>query len=343
MDPPWNKAERGGREDPTGLPRHEPRRVFRYNTRTFRILVLESFTVEPAYNPGHCPACGRTPGAWRPFLRGNIRPDEIGPEDLCITDHQYGKHWDLVACEDCGFVRAEPMPAADMLASLYRKMADADYELEAEGRKRNFQRILQRLERWAPRRDRLLDVGAATGLLVETAIQRGWDAVGLEPSLSLAARAVAKGLPVEATTLEAWEDRDARFDAVTLIDVIEHVGQPDRFLQAAVRRLRPGGVACIVTPDIRAAAFRLFRHRWWHLRPAHVVFFHRKSLAGLVERSGGKVLAVRRYTWHFTTEYLYSRIFSGKRPGFLPGFARRLCWPLNLLDSLEVYARWENP
>lgn len=286
-----------------------------------------------------CRVCGCT-DARIPFLPGNIRPDEIQPYDFRITDHQYGKHWNLVYCPSCRFVIADPCPDQDFLVRLYQNMEDPEYMKEASGRKTNFIRILRRLEKFLGRKGSLLDVGAASGLMVGTALQRGWEAVGLEPSRSLADAARAKSLPVYCATLEEWGNEEARFDAVTLLDVIEHVAQPDLFLQASVRFLKPGGIVCIVTPDIRSLAARILHSRWWHLRPAHVSFFSRHTLKLLVERLGGNVISVQPYVWHFSVDYLYSRVIKGHKPTFLPSILRKWNIPLNLMDSMELYARW---
>ncbi len=288
----------------------------------------------------YCPACGQN-ASFRFYARGNIHPDELSPEDMRITDHQYGKRWDLIRCTFCGFLTAYPRPSPETIIRLYRSMEDPAYDAEAPHRRRNFLRILQYVEKHlqvSP--GRLLDIGAASGLLLQCARERGWDVYGIEPSTHLAARAQARGLPVECTTLEDWDGPSHAFDCITIIDVIEHVLDPESFLKKARLHLRPGGVMCIVTPDGRSMAARLLGRYWWHYRPAHLHFFNFQSLSLLIRRLGGTVIARRRYRWHFSIDYLVSRLHRGQPVQWIPEKIRRWAVPVNLFDSMEMYARW---
>ena len=286
-----------------------------------------------------CAVCG-IKVSWKPHLPGNIHPEEIRPDDVRVTDHQYGKRWTMVRCPHCGFVTACPRPSASLLIRLYQKMDDPDYARERRGRKKNFIQILKRLEAWRPQKGRLLDVGAASGLMVEAAIERGWDALGIEPSQALVKQARELGLPVIETTLEAWQGPESAFDVITLLDVIEHVAEPDRFLSKALQYLKPGGIVCIVTPDVGSLTARLLGSRWWHYRPAHVTFFTRRALTRLIESRGGRVLTIRPYIWHFTVDYLTSRLHHGRPVPGLPRWIRKLQIPVNFFDSIELYAEW---
>lgn len=290
-----------------------------------------------------CPACGAV-GTLVPFRGGDLRGADLRPDDVRITDAQYGRCWPLSRCRRCGMVTAHPMPPAELLSRLYEAVEDPTYAAEAPFRRRNFERILRFLtDRLGLRPGRLLDVGAALGVLVEAARGAGWDAYGIEPSRAMAEAARRRGIPVETARLETWDGPVHAFDVITLLDVIEHVAEPDWFLAKALRHLRPGGIVCIVTPDVTSVAARLLGRRWWHYRPGHVQFFSPRSLNALIERLGGRVVARRRYCWFFSLDFLLSRFHGGRPVSWLPERCRRWVLPVNLRDSLEVYARWGHP
>jgi 2-polyprenyl-3-methyl-5-hydroxy-6-metoxy-1,4-benzoquinol methylase len=70
---------------------------------------------------------------------------------------------------------------------------------------------------------RVLDVGAAAGFIMRGMIEAGRSAVGIEPNASMAAYAVRElGLDVRATTLERFDTGD-QFDAVAMLQVVDHV------------------------------------------------------------------------------------------------------------------------
>jgi hypothetical protein len=151
-----------------------------------------------------CPVCQSS--RISPYKKGSLKPEELTPEKIKITDAEYGQTWDLSQCQDCGYIFANPCPAASILARLYHEVEDPAYEVEAPGRRRNFRRLLRRLEKLLPNKGSLLDVGAATGLLLVEARQRGWEATGIEPSrwaVEIAARKY--GLALHLGSFESFE------------------------------------------------------------------------------------------------------------------------------------------
>jgi SAM-dependent methyltransferase len=286
-----------------------------------------------------CPACA---GAGiRGYKKGNFSGD-LTQDQIKITDSQYGKTWDLSICGDCGHIFANPCPTPEHLFSLYGRVEDPLYEEESAGRSRNFLRILRRLEKFIPERGALFDVGAATGILLDLARRRGWEPTGIEPS-SWAVRAAADryGIGLIEGTLETATLPEDRYAAVTMVDFIEHTPLPFEAVRKAQAILRPAGILVLVTPDIHSRAARLAGRKWWHLRPAHLSFFSRRSLDALLRRAGFSIVAERRYSWTFSAHYLLSRkpAFQARLKNMPPAsFLKRIPIKLALGDSFEVYA-----
>jgi SAM-dependent methyltransferase len=288
-----------------------------------------------------CPACSSL--VIRPYKRGTFSVARLHREQVKITDSQYGEFWDLSVCRDCGHIFANPCPRPDYLLSLYRLIEDPLYEEEAAGRSKNFLRILTFLERILPKKGRIFDVGAATGILLDLARRRGWQPDGIEPSSWAVKRAAEKyHLHLGQGYFETAPLQENHYSAVTMIDFIEHTPWPYEAVKKAGRILEPSGLLVLVTPDIHSAAAKIAGPKWWHLRPAHLSFFSRASLATLLGRAGFTILHERRYAWTFSAHYLVSRkpalrIFS-ENP-FLASFLRRIPLKLALGDSFEIYAR----
>ena len=290
-----------------------------------------------------CPACAGTD--IRGFRKGTYS-GRLSEDEIKITDSQYGKTWDLSICRGCGHIFANPCPTAEYLASLYGRVEDPLYEDEAAGRSRNFLRILRRLEELLPGKGGIFDVGAATGILLDLARRRGWEPAGIEPS-SWAIKAAVEtyGLRLIEGAFETASLPRDRYAAVTMVDFIEHTPLPFEAVRQARAILRPGGVLVLVTPDIHSRAARLAGRRWWHLRPAHLAFFSRGSIAALLQRAGLAIVAEHRYAWTFSAHYLLSRSPAlqhqlGKRRA--ASFLKRIPIKLALRDSFEVYALKES-
>jgi hypothetical protein len=129
------------------------------------------------------------------------------------------------------------------------------------------------------------------------------------------------------------------FQAVTMVDIIEHTPAPREAVAKAAALLDDGGWLCLVTPDIRSFAARLAGKRWWHLRPGHLAYFSKESLERLLGDAGFRIVERRRYAWTFSAHYLATRIFPGAfQAGRTASFLKRIRIKLALRDSFEIYA-----
>jgi 2-polyprenyl-6-hydroxyphenyl methylase/3-demethylubiquinone-9 3-methyltransferase len=97
-----------------------------------------------------------------------------------------------------------------------------------------------------------LDVGCGAGLLAEPLARLGAEitAIDAAPELIEVARdhAARQGLTIDYRAA-AVEKIDGQFDLVTSLEVIEHVADPQTFVQALAKRLAPGGLMILSTPN----------------------------------------------------------------------------------------------
>jgi 2-polyprenyl-6-hydroxyphenyl methylase/3-demethylubiquinone-9 3-methyltransferase len=97
-----------------------------------------------------------------------------------------------------------------------------------------------------------LDVGCGAGLLTEPLARMGARVTGVDaaPELIEAARdhAMGQGLEIDYRAADVM-DVEGQFDLVTSLEVIEHVADPAAFLKALARRLAPGGLMILSTPN----------------------------------------------------------------------------------------------
>ncbi len=146
---------------------------------------------------------------------------------------------------------------------------------------------------------RVLDVGCATGGLLEALKERGNEGLGLEGDAPQARAAAARGLAVT-----EWDLRRGlpplegqTFDVVIFADVLEHVADPAPLLQGARSHLAPGGRLLISVPNVAHLSVRLrllagrFEYRDHGIMDqTHLRFFTRHSASRLLEGCGYQVL-----------------------------------------------------
>lgn len=157
-------------------------------------------------------------------------------------------------------------------------------------------RRLARLNGWIdPRASlRLLDVGAASGYVLEAARTRGWTAVGVDVSAAARARARSRGLTVVADLVEGMARLGDEADVVTVYQVLEHMPDPADAIDVVARHLAPHGVVAIETWDFASVTARVFVRHWQQANPPSVVHLPtRRGLTLLLNRHGLCVLSLR--------------------------------------------------
>jgi 2-polyprenyl-6-hydroxyphenyl methylase/3-demethylubiquinone-9 3-methyltransferase len=147
-----------------------------------------------------------------PALSVNVDPEEIARFDAC-SRHWWDRHGALRALHDINAAR----------------LGYVDNRIGLEGR-------------------RVLDVGCGGGILAEAMAVRGAEVTGIdmgEEALAVArGHAAGSGAPVRyrlGTAEGLARTEPGRWDAVTCMELLEHVPAPESVVAACARLLRPGG------------------------------------------------------------------------------------------------------
>lgn len=139
---------------------------------------------------------------------------------------------------------------------------------------------------------RLLDVGSGYGFWLEELRRSGHRGLGLELAPEAARRGAGRVAVANAET--ALPVLSESMDAVTVLDVIEHVRVWRALLAECARVLRPGGLLMVITLNAGSVARPLLGRRWsFHLDPTHVQMFSASLLRDEIACAG---LTVERLT-----------------------------------------------
>lgn len=168
--------------------------------------------------------------------------------------------------------------------------------------------------------EKILDLGCGNGALAARLGAEGFSVTGVDPDEQgvAIAREHANG---EFFVASCYDDPLqlglTGFDAVTCLEVVEHLYWPDAAMQFARKALKDSGWLIVSTPYhgyLKNLCISLL-NRWdchWNplRRGGHIKFFSRKTLTRLVERNGfevAKFYGVGRFPGLWKSMVLYAR------------------------------------
>lgn len=197
----------------------------------------------------------------------------------------------------------------DKIIKGYADSRDEKYVSQAEGRLKTFQKCLDIVEKYAPKRGRILDVGCAAGFFLKIAKERGWQTDGVEPSKWLANWGNKKyGLKIRTGTFRNAKFFSNHFDAVTMWDVLEHTPDPSAEIREAYRVLKKDGLLVVNFPNIGSKLAKIAGSRWWFLLSVHLWYFTPDTLTKMLEKNGFRVMRIKRHFQQLSLGYLVFRV-----------------------------------
>jgi 2-polyprenyl-6-hydroxyphenyl methylase/3-demethylubiquinone-9 3-methyltransferase len=152
---------------------------------------------------------------------------------------------------------------------------------------------------------RVVDIGCGGGLVCEPLARLGAEVTGIDASARnvsiAAAHAEESGLAIDyrAVAAETLAAEGHRYDVVLALEIVEHVADPDLFIDACCRLARPGGLLVFATLNRTPKSFALaivgaeYLLRWLP-RGTHDwrKFLRPSELARLLARHGASLEAL---------------------------------------------------
>jgi len=227
-------------------------------------------------------------------------------------DDRYGQPdlFNLVSCARCKHVMTEPRLRESDLGMLYstyypRKQVNADDLKRDAGRS---VLPLARLRRWYAGTNNqgqyavrtgeiMLDIGCGSGLSLLEAQELGAKVYGIEADPNVRRIADELKLNIHIGSLHDEPFQGVSFDLIVLNQVIEHIPDPGKAMEALKKRLKPDGRLVLVFPNRRSLWQRVFGIKWinWHV-PYHLHHFDAVGFRSFSNRHGYAVISLKTIT-----------------------------------------------
>lgn len=253
----------------------------------------------------------------------------------------------VVECAHCALVYVNPRLPEERLHEMYQEdywssdrakdFGYTAYLADAELYLRTYAMRSRVIDTYKPTPGSVLDLGCAAGFFLKVMADKGWDASGLEisaPMVAYATEQLGLGDVRRGDLLSIDFADDARFDVVTLWDVIEHLERPDQHLARAASLLTDDGILVLETQNVASRWARLTGPKWQHYKhEEHLYHFSPPTLQRLLEDAGLEVLenTPRRGGKYVSLDFVVERV------GKIHPALSVLASPLKLIGGSSLY------
>lgn len=226
----------------------------------------------------------------------------------------------LLACPYCQLIYVAPLPTQLELDEIYSKpsyyeetiwgggMTPHTYEEAMLGREWFLNEIkFVQYEKRLGANKRMLEIGSFDGSHLLLFKRRGWEVEGVEIIISIANKAIAKGIPTYTRKLEDLRLPACRYDLITMNHTLEHIHNPGTVLNEVWRILKPSGKLILQVPEEQP----LYQEGGQHL-----LFFTAGSMDRLLTLMGFKVLSIikkQHHNMNTDTEWIELNAYAEKR------------------------------
>jgi SAM-dependent methyltransferase len=152
----------------------------------------------------------------------------------------------------------------------------------------------------------LLEVGCASGFVLDEALDQGWAEVhGVEPSQVMVAAASPRVKPhIACDILRSGLFAPASFDALCMFQTFDHLPNPAGLLDVCYQVLRPGGLILLLNHNVTAFSAKLLGERSPIIDLQHTYLYSPATVARILNAHGFHPLEVGSVQNDYTLRYL---------------------------------------
>lgn len=155
---------------------------------------------------------------------------------------------------------------------------------------------------------KILDVGCFTGEFLEILSNRGADVYGLEiqPEAVKIANKKLSGR-VKEVDLNNYKIEGSKFDAISLLGIIEHVKNPNRLIIQSHSILKKNGILIIQTPNSSSFFAKILGKYWPPYSPVeHIHLYGHTSIKMVLSESGFTNVKFKNHWKKLPLGYIYN-------------------------------------
>ena len=195
-----------------------------------------------------------------------------------------------VRCNICTMVYVTPTLKEEKTHSFY--LNEDSYtevlmnEVQLEMDKKRFNYSLDIIEELVARKNKIIDIGAGPGFFLQQTIARKWKATGVEFNQFSVKKLKSIGIHVIDQPMHQANIENGAFDCATIWAVLEHIINPNEFLQDIHKILTPDGILAVIVPNFDSLVVRILHDKCVTFGgESHVNHFNEKTLTQMMKNN----------------------------------------------------------
>jgi len=212
--------------------------------------------------------------------------------------HPSKKYKRLLECPACGFITADVSITKEEAEKLYGKdyfhgQEYSDYTRDKNILQKNFSHRLKTLGKFIQSsHTSLLEIGCAYGFFLDISRTIFKQVKGIDISAD-AVKYASDTFSVETSAGSFLEMDTKQYDVCCMWDTIEHLSEPEKFIEKISNEISQGGLLAITTSDMGSLNAKMRGNNWRQIHPpTHLHYFSVKTLKKLLDRYGFKTVHV---------------------------------------------------
>lgn len=240
-----------------------------------------------------CALCGKKQKI-KEIYKENFSTNQINAQIFSARRYPDKLHYRFVKCLNCGLIFSSPVFSLKKVKNLYKE-SKFNYNLESRFLKKTYGEFLRQV---LPLNNldklKILDIGCGNGFFMEEAMEMGIKNVfGIEPSIDSVKKAsleIKKNIKCD--VLRPHQFRNNSFDIICFFHTLDHVFNPNVFLDTVQNLLKKNGKVICVVHDTDGLSVRLFGEKSPIFDIEHIYLFNKKNLAKIFRKNKLKPLQV---------------------------------------------------
>lgn len=187
-----------------------------------------------------CPVCNSE-------INRTLYTQKFYPTEILLFDE-----YDVVTCNDCGFIYADRIPEQKEFNEYYKNLSKYEFKVNNE-QKQHYNKLAHFIFPWLKQTEwcRILDIGCGNGDLLNVFKKAGYrQLLGIDPSSHCASNAYQNyNIDVLTTDIFNFKSNLSKFDFIIMSSVLEHIVDLRKVVEKVASLLEDDGKLFIEVPN----------------------------------------------------------------------------------------------